>query len=94
MKLWEARQSGNEEEIQKCKTALWEAKQKKREEKGDLEDSALLREKKQHKMVCKQNLRQARQSGDEAQVKICREELMMAKKACWEVRRAKRESKQ
>jgi hypothetical protein len=94
MKLWEARQSGNEEEIQKCKAALWEAKQKKREEKGDLEDSALLREKRQHKMVCKQNLRQARQSGDEAQINFCREELMKAKKACWEVRQAKRESKQ
>jgi len=94
MKLWEARQSGNEEEIQKCKEALWEAKQKKREENGDLEDSALLREKKQHKMVCKQNLRQARQSGDQTQINICREELMKAKKACWEVRQAKRESKQ
>jgi hypothetical protein len=90
-----ARQAGNVEEMKKCREALWEAKQMAKEERGlDLEDSKLFREKKQYKRACKQNLLKARESGDVSQIKICREELVKAKKACWEVRQAKRESNQ
>jgi len=79
-----ARQTGDVEEIKKCREALWEAKQKAKEERGfDLEDSELFREKSK-----------ARESGDANQIQLCREELVKAKKACWEVRQAKRESNQ
>jgi len=71
-----ARESGNQEEIEKCFQALREAKEKKRDAKSK---KCLFLEEKAAKCACFRNLREARLSGDPEKIKQCEEALAAAK---------------
>jgi len=72
-----ARESGNQEEIEKCLQALREAKEKKREAKAG--KKCLFLEEKATKCACLKNLREARLSGDPEKIKQCEESLAFAR---------------
>jgi len=76
-----ARDSGNQEQIEKCLQALREAKEKKREAKGmkRIGKKCLFWEEKAAKCACLKNLREARLSGNPEKIKQCEEALTVAR---------------